>query len=48
MKITSEEKDKLTEALRITNNLPPSQGKVTLNISAELKVAAVEINFLKR
>lgn len=48
MKLTDEHKKVLTEALRDTNNLPPAQGKVTLNITPEGKVSAVEINIVKR
>lgn len=48
MKLSDKDKDILTEALRRTKNLPPSQGKITLNVSPEGRVAAVEFNFVKR
>ncbi|MCK5611433.1 hypothetical protein KAR91_56710 [Candidatus Pacearchaeota archaeon] len=47
-KMSSEDKKVLEEALRKTNNLPPAQGQVTLNISPENKVVSVEINIVKR
>jgi hypothetical protein len=48
MKLSREEKDILTEALRKTKNLPPMQGRITLHISPELKVSAAEFNFVKK
>ena len=48
VKLSDEEKKLLTEALRKTNNLPPSQGKVTLNVSPEGKVSTVEIHTIRR
>jgi hypothetical protein len=48
MKLTDKDKAILGKALKETNNLPPSQGKVTLNISPEGKVVTVEINVIRR
>jgi hypothetical protein len=48
MKLTDEHKRDLTDALRKTGNLPPSQGRVTLNVSPEGKVSSVEINIVRR
>ena len=48
MKLSDEEKKILAEVLRKTNNMPPSQGKVTLNISPEQKVVSVEIVMNRR
>ena len=48
MKLTDDNKKDLTEVLKKTNNLPPAQGKVTLNISPEGKVVSVEINVVRR
>lgn len=48
MKLSDEHKQVLRKALRDTNNLPPSQGQVILNISAEGKVGSVEIKFMKK
>ena len=48
MKLSSEDKKVLEAALRKTNNLPPAQGRVTIDISPEGKVVAVEINIKKR
>jgi hypothetical protein len=47
MKLSDEDKKVLTEALRKTNNLPPMQGKVILNISPEGKVSTVELNIVR-
>lgn len=48
MKLSDEDKRILREALKKTNNLPPAQGRVTMDISPEGKVVTVEINIKKR
>jgi hypothetical protein len=48
MKLSSDDKDALREALKRTGNLPPAQGQVTLNISPESKVVSVEIKILRK
>ena len=48
MKLSDEDKKILGESLKKTNNLPPAQGSVTIDISPEGKVVAVEIKIKKR
>ncbi|MCK5606709.1 hypothetical protein KAR91_32705 [Candidatus Pacearchaeota archaeon] len=48
MKLSEEEKKILTRALKETNNLPPAQGKVILNVSPEGKVSTAEIRILRK
>lgn len=47
MKLLKEEKQELTKILKKTNCLPPTQGKVILNISPEGSVSTVEVRFMK-
>jgi len=48
MTLSKEEKTLLRDVLKRTNNLPPAQGQVTINITAESQVASVEVKVVKR
>jgi hypothetical protein len=48
MKLSDDDKKALRDVLKATNNLPPAQGRVIIDISPESKVVAVEINIKRR
>jgi hypothetical protein len=48
MKLSDNDKRVLRQALKETNNLPPAQGQVVLNISPEGNIGSVEIKIMKK